>query len=143
MLGFAPISALPISGLPVVAAPVVADAFIVTPGRRFAQPSRGETEEQKRKRRIAQGIIQEDEPAPRPVKVKPDPLAEQHLAVLQASVDEARAANALARQYIAKLNAQINAKELARQQTAKHEAKRLADAEEQDILYVAAVLATM
>jgi hypothetical protein len=141
MLGFAPISALPISGLPVVAAPVVADAFIVTPGRRFAQPSRGETEEQKRKRRIAQGIIQEDEQ--KPVHVKPDPLAEQHLAVLQASVDEARAANALARQYIAKLNAQINAKELARQQTAKHEAKRLADAEEQDILYVAAVLATM
>jgi hypothetical protein len=122
--------------------------FIVTPGSRFAQPARGETEAQKRKRRIEQGIIQDDVPAPQPIKVKPDPLAEHYVSVLQDSIDEARAANALARQYIAKLNAQIDAQEIARQQIAlqaalEQEARAQQDLEDFDIAYIAALMAVL
>jgi hypothetical protein len=124
-----------------------ASDFIVTPGAPWVQPAKGETAEQKRKRRIRQGIIREEVPeVPKIEIIKPDPLAVRYAEVLQATIAEAQASGAKAREYIARLNAQIDAQEFAKQQEAARiaseiEAKARQDLEDFDITYIAALMA--
>jgi hypothetical protein len=121
--------------------------FVVTPGAQWVQPAKGETAEQKRKRRIRQGIIREEVPeVPKIEIIKPDPLAVRYAEVLQATIAEAQASGAKAREYIARLNAQIDAQEFAKQQEAARiaseiEAKARQDLEDFDITYIAALMA--